>query len=155
MQQNSPRAWSPSELRLIEDVAERTWAAVEQARAEAKLQESEERFRAIVETATYYAVFATNPDGWIAIWPKGVEETFGWTAEEAVGQPMEMTYTPEDRAAEVPAQERQQAREKGYAPNVRWHVRKDGSGVFIDGVARPLTGPDRTVTGFVTVWART
>ncbi|TNC59359.1 PAS domain S-box protein [Rubellimicrobium roseum] len=116
-----------------------------------ELRSSEERFRAIVETATDYAIFTTDTDGRIVIWPKGAQEIFGWTAEEAVGQPMEMTYTPEDRAEGVPAKERQEAREKGHAPNVRWHVRKDGSRVFIDGVARPLTGPDGTETGFVKV----
>jgi PAS domain S-box-containing protein len=119
--------------------------------AEAELRESEERFRAIVETATDYAIFTTDAEGRIETWPPGVQEIFGWSAEEAVGQPMGMTYTPEDRAAGVPVKERQEAREKGHAPNVRWHVRKDGSRVFIDGVARPLKGADGTVTGFVKV----
>lgn len=119
--------------------------------AEAALRESEERFRTIVETATDYAIFTTDPEGRIQIWPPGAQRIFGWTAEEAVGQPMEITYSPEDNAAGVPEHERREAREKGHAPNVRWHMRKDGARVFIEGVARPLTGPDGTVTGFVKV----
>lgn len=119
--------------------------------ADAALRESEERTRAIIETATDYAIFTTDPEGRIVTWPKGAELIFGWSAQEAVGQPMDMTYTPEDRAARVPAMERQKARETGYAPNVRWHMRKDGARVFIDGVARPLSGPDGTVIGFVKV----
>ncbi|GGF80988.1 hypothetical protein GCM10011402_37010 [Paracoccus acridae] len=119
--------------------------------AEAALRESEERFRTIVETATDYAIFTTDPDGRIQLWPPGAQRIFGWTAEEAVGQAMEMTYTPEDRAAGVPENERREAREKGHAPNVRFHMRKDGSRVFIEGVARPLTARDGTVTGFVKV----
>ena len=39
------RHWTSAEVALIEEVAERTWAAVEWARAEAALRESEERFR--------------------------------------------------------------------------------------------------------------
>jgi len=43
----TPRLWTVDEVRLVEDVAERTWAAVERARAEAALRESEAKYRAI------------------------------------------------------------------------------------------------------------
>lgn len=42
------RDWGPGEIALIEAVAERTWAAVERARAEALLRASEERQRALI-----------------------------------------------------------------------------------------------------------
>jgi PAS domain S-box-containing protein len=41
----APRLWNENEIKLIEDVAERTWEAVERARAEAALRESEARLR--------------------------------------------------------------------------------------------------------------
>jgi serine phosphatase RsbU (regulator of sigma subunit)/GAF domain-containing protein/anti-sigma regulatory factor (Ser/Thr protein kinase) len=41
----TPRSWSEGEVALVEDVAERTWAAVQRARAEARLRASEERER--------------------------------------------------------------------------------------------------------------
>ena len=37
------REWTPTEIAIIEDAAERTWAAVERVRAEAALRQSEER----------------------------------------------------------------------------------------------------------------
>ena len=40
----SPRRWTRGEIALAEEVGERTWAAVERARAEDALRESEERF---------------------------------------------------------------------------------------------------------------
>lgn len=43
------REWTRHEVALIEETAERTWAAVERTRAEAALQESESRYRAVVE----------------------------------------------------------------------------------------------------------
>lgn len=46
-----PRDWSPTEVALIEETAERTWAAVERARAEAALRASEEQFRRSIEEA--------------------------------------------------------------------------------------------------------
>lgn len=47
--QCAARQWSAGDVALVEDVAERTWAAVERARAEVALRESEERLRSAVE----------------------------------------------------------------------------------------------------------
>jgi PAS domain S-box-containing protein len=47
-----PRDWTTAEIRLLEDVAERTWAAVERARAEAALRASEERFREFTKASS-------------------------------------------------------------------------------------------------------
>jgi PAS domain S-box-containing protein len=69
-------------------------------------------------------------------WPPGAEAVFGWSADEAIGQPLDMTHTPEDRAAGEPEKEFEMARATGYAPNIRWHLRKDGTRVFIEGSAR-------------------
>ncbi|WP_292785727.1 PAS domain S-box protein [Nostoc sp. NMS9] len=44
------RAWTPDEIFLAEEVAERTWAAVERARAEAALRESEEKYRTLFDS---------------------------------------------------------------------------------------------------------
>ena len=44
-----PREWTADEVKLVEEVAERTWAAVERARAEEKLRESEAKLRGIME----------------------------------------------------------------------------------------------------------
>lgn len=46
-----PRVWSESEIRLVEEVAERTWATLERANAEASLRKSEERLRMALEGA--------------------------------------------------------------------------------------------------------
>ena len=43
-------AFSADELLLLQDVGERTWAAVERARAEAALRESEKKYRTLFET---------------------------------------------------------------------------------------------------------
>ena len=36
----SPRAWTPEEVELIKETAERTWEAIERARAEEQLREA-------------------------------------------------------------------------------------------------------------------
>ncbi|QGY01564.1 PAS domain-containing protein [Methylobacterium mesophilicum SR1.6/6] len=40
----TPRDWTPIEIQLVTDLAERTWDAVQRARSETALRESEERF---------------------------------------------------------------------------------------------------------------
>lgn len=47
-----PRYWSPGEVKLIEDVAERTWDAVERLRSEAALRKSEERLQLALEASS-------------------------------------------------------------------------------------------------------
>ena len=45
-----PRIWKPSEVDLVRETAERTWAAVERARVEAALSASEGRYRTLFES---------------------------------------------------------------------------------------------------------
>ena len=49
--QARPRAWSSADLGLIEDTADRTWAAVERARVEEALRESKQRLQQILRHA--------------------------------------------------------------------------------------------------------
>jgi len=115
------------------------------------LRASEERLRLIVENARDYAIFTTDRGGRIDRWYEGAAEVFGWTAEEAIGQPAEITFTADDRAKGEPGMERQTAARDGRAPNVRWHVRKDGKRIFIDGSAFPLHSRDGALTGFLKI----
>ena len=57
-----PRKWSADEIELVRETAERTWAAVERARAEAALRQSEERFQQVARTvdAVLYVIDATE-----------------------------------------------------------------------------------------------
>ncbi|MBR0664476.1 PAS domain S-box protein [Roseomonas hellenica] len=148
LQSAQPRMWTAREIALAEEVAERTWAVVERARAEAALRESEELHRLILESARDYAIFVIDECGVIRTWPAGAEAVFGWSAAEAVGANAAITFTPEDRADGAPAQELAEARENGCAPDVRWHIRKDGSRVFIDGSTRALRDSMGKLIGF-------
>jgi PAS domain S-box-containing protein len=56
-----PRRWSESDVELVKEVADRTWAAVERARAEAERRKSEIRFRALA-TAGAYSLYRMSPD---------------------------------------------------------------------------------------------
>lgn len=53
-----PRVWTPTEVAIVEETAERTWAAVERVRAESAMRASEELFRTL---------FATMDEGFCVI----------------------------------------------------------------------------------------
>ncbi|AWI27060.1 GAF domain-containing sensor histidine kinase [Flavobacterium pallidum] len=48
--QSEPRKWTENEIKLVEETAERTWAAVEWAKTAAILSESEQKYRTLFET---------------------------------------------------------------------------------------------------------
>src|SRR5690606_34672009 len=94
------------------------------------------------ESALDYAIFTMDLEGRIETWSPGAEAVLGWRAAEVIGRSAHLTYTPEDRAAGVVEAELQNAALHGAAPDVRWHVRRDGTRVFIDGVVRVVPEPE-------------
>jgi PAS domain S-box-containing protein len=118
---------------------------------EEQLRRSEEQLRLIVGSARDYAILVTDPQSGIVQWFPGAAAVYGWSAEEIIGQPYDLLFTPEDRAAGVPQQEADTARSAGVAPNVRWHMRKDRSRVFIEGRCMALRNPDGTLRGFLKI----
>lgn len=120
-----------------------------QHQAEEALRRSEERLRLILESAKGYAIFTTDADGTINSWNPGAAHAFGWSEAEILGQNVNVLFTPEDRAKGAPQKELETARAEGIAPDIRWHLRKDGSRVFINGAVHPLR--DGQLNGFVKI----
>ncbi|WP_181708165.1 PAS domain S-box protein [Chthonobacter rhizosphaerae] len=114
---HAPRRWSAEDRLLTEDIAERTWSAVERARAAQALKESEAHLRNTVElnpqapwtcdtsgritsyTARWLEMTGQAPgeplgDGWRnAVWPDdlpGTLERFGRSL--ASGEPVDVEY---------------------------------------------------------------
>ena len=106
----------------------------ERKEAEGQLRVSEERLRLLIESVTDYSIIIQDTDGRIEIWNPGAERMFGYTSAEAVGQSIDIIFTPEDRARGAHLEEMQRAREHGHAADERWHVRKDGSRFYVSGV---------------------
>lgn len=107
-------------------------------RAVEALREREARLRLVIEGAKDHAILTTDLLGTITSWSAGAEAVFGWSAEEAIGRNISITFTPEDRAAGVDVQELLTAARDGVAPDERWHVCKNGRHVFMNGSVHPL-----------------
>jgi PAS domain S-box-containing protein len=122
-----------------------------QKRQSDELNHSEKRLRLMVESVKDYAIFATDVDGRISTWNRGAEQVFGWTEAEILGQEASVLFTPDDRAAGVPARQLAAALEKGRAEDERWHERKDGSRFFANGIATPVYDAEGTHRGFTKI----
>ncbi len=123
----------------------------ERVRAERALQQSEARQRQIFNSATDYAIIATDLDGLVTGWNEGARRVLGWTDEEMIGQTTHRFYTPEDVAAGVPQRRREEALLRGVASEERWHRRKSGEQFWAVGEITPLRDDVGQIVGFVKV----
>jgi PAS domain S-box-containing protein len=101
----------------------------------------QERFQQLMEKVTNFAIIFKNAEGIIEEWNIGAERLFGYSREEAVGQSIEIIYTPEDRAENVPAREMRTAAQRNgenVAEDERWHIRKDGTLFYASGLLHAL-----------------
>jgi two-component system CheB/CheR fusion protein len=119
--------------------------------SEKALTISEERFRLLVDGARDYAMFLLDPENVITFWSTGAERVFGWTQEEAIGQSGDMIFTPEDWEKGKVEEEINTALGEGRAPDRRFHLRKDGSRFWADGVLMRLDDESGKLRGFAKV----
>ncbi|MBM7112827.1 PAS domain S-box protein [Archangium primigenium] len=103
------RAWPPDELSLLEEVASRTWEALERALAEKELRELnatlerriEERTRErnrLWELSQAPFLIADLQGRWVRVSPAW-SKVLGWSEEELIGRTSEWMEHPEDRNA--------------------------------------------------------
>jgi two-component system, chemotaxis family, CheB/CheR fusion protein len=119
--------------------------------AEGELRRSQERLRLLVDSVADYAIFSIDLDGCIDSWNSGAARVFGYTQAEAIGQPADIMFTPEARAAGIADAELRTAREEGPAIDERWHVRKDGSRFYASSAVTPLRDAGGQLVGFVKI----
>jgi PAS domain S-box-containing protein len=91
-----------------------------------------------------------DAEGRIESWNVGAEHIFGYTEAEVVGQHTAVIFTPEDRAKGADEQEMKTARDRGRATDERWHLRKDGTRLYVSGALYALRA-NNTVTGYVKI----
>lgn len=106
---------------------------------------------AILESAVDYAIVTTDIQGTITSWNAGACNVLGWTEAEAIGQPLDIIFSPEDRAKGSPGMEMRQALANGHAKDERWHIQKDGTLFWGQGEVTPLKNADGAVLGFLKI----
>ncbi len=115
------------------------------------LRQSDARHRLFVEEVADYAFMICDANGIITDWNYGAERLFGHTKQQALGQPLSVIFTPEDCAADAPKHELETARKDHTATDVRWHLRRDGSRVWVNGTVTAVRDEAGALHGFAKV----
>lgn len=116
--------------------------------AERTLQESEERFRLLVQGVQEYAIFQLNPMGYVASWNAGAERLKGYTSEEIIGKHFSVFYPQEDLMNDKPQHVLAKAARDGQSEDEGWRIRKDGSRFMANVVVTALRDPKGSLLGF-------
>jgi PAS domain S-box-containing protein len=146
-----PRDWTQDEVEIVWHTGERTWAAVERARAEAALREGEERFRLFLENVHEYALVQLDPQLRFTSWNPGAERIFGYSSEDAIGKPFSLLLSPEDRQTQLPCAEILSQESNGRNEDARWLIHKDGTRIWARWVTEPIRNKEGQVTGLAKV----
>jgi PAS domain S-box-containing protein len=108
--------------------------------------------RLVFDNTTDYALVVTDADAIITQWQGVAEKIVGWTAEQAIGKHVALIFTPEDKANGRPEIELERARNEGRADDKRWHLCKNGTQFFADGVMVPLLDDAGTLRGYAKIF---
>ena len=92
-----------------------------------KLQDSEEKYRSLIDGVQDYAIFTLDPGGKVVSWNAGAERIKGYKAEEIIGQNFSRFYLQTDIDQGNPEKELNLAAANGRSEVEHWRVRKDGS----------------------------
>jgi PAS domain S-box-containing protein len=112
------------------------------------LRRRDQRLRLILDNTHDYAFIGTDVERRITEWEGGAAAITGWSAEEAIGQSADIIFDRGERAAGMAQQEARRALESGRSVDQRWHVRRDGSRFYADGVMVPLRDEHGKLRGF-------
>jgi PAS domain S-box-containing protein len=92
---------------------------------EAKLAETNGRFRLLVEGVRDYALFTMDPTGQVNSWNRGAERMLGYLEAEIVGRNFSCIFAKEDTEKSLPQQQLQRALEAGRMQDEGWRIRSD------------------------------
>ena len=113
--------------------------------------EASDLYRIQVRDLRGYAMFTLDAQGIILTWNAGVESLLGYAEQEWVGQHACMIFVPEDACREVCEAEMRKSEENGFATDIRWHRRKDGSQLFANGFMNAVRDDAGTLIGFTKI----
>lgn len=150
----SPRAWTEAEIALVQEVGERTWGAIERARAEAALRRSEERLALAFSTLPLGIAIidangeiSTANDEMRRFLPTGLipshhpEHSARWQGWDADGKIVLPEDFPTARAL----------RGEAVSPGMQMLYREDsGTEIWTEVLAVPLSGTAGQIDGAMT-----
>ena len=102
---DQPAAPNQSLLDVVGQIGTQLGRVIERQRAEQQLRESEERFRAVAQSASD-AIVSIDSCGSVVAWNRGAESMFGYTEDEMMGKSLKSIMPEEYRERHTDALER-------------------------------------------------
>ena len=110
-----------------------------------------EFYSQIIDSLQDYSIFTLDNEFNINSWSSGSEKIFGYEQDEVIGESFNIIFTEEDLKNAVPKKEIETASKEGRATDNRWHIAKDKSLFYAQGLVFPLTGLDGKQLGYVKI----
>lgn len=132
---SKPRVWTDAETSLLEEVAARTWAEIERARAEAETRESEARFRAIADIAPVL-IWVTRQDGTRSFVNQAYSDFYGDLYSDARDADWIASVHPDDRERMRQASLKGESSGEAFSLEARY-LRHDGEWRWMKSYSRP------------------
>ena len=112
---------------------------------------SAEFYSRIIDSLQDYSIFTMSKDLKINSWNSGAKKIFQYETNEIIGKPFEIIFTEEDKKEGIPKKEIDLALKEGRSVDIRWHLCKDGSKFYADGLVFPLKSQEDEVIGYVKI----
>lgn len=147
-QTSGKRIWTEEEKSIVQVVSAQIGVAICLADLYRKLQESEQRFRLLVEGTQEYAIYMLDPHGLICTWNEGLERMSGYTADEVMGHHFSMFF----KDHEVPSWYFEHvldvAGKVGFYKEESIRYRKDGTLLWFSVLTCALHDESGTLVGY-------
>jgi PAS domain S-box-containing protein len=125
--------------------------ALQLAASRTRLEDTERRFRLLVESVTDYAIYMLDSQGYVVNWNTGAERIKGYARDEIIGRHFSMFYTAEERLKEIPTRALTIAATSGKYETEGWRVRKDGSTFWAGVVINAIKSSKDELLGFAKI----
>lgn len=112
------------------------------------LHRGNERYRALVNGVSDYAIIQLDAEGHIAVWNTGAQLIKGYTATEIIGKHFSLFYPPEALTPGYLDAKLAYAREHGSEHDEGWRLRKDGSRFWASVTITPLHDERGELVGY-------
>ena len=145
--QAEPRTWTDTDLTLISEATERSWAYIERTRSEAFMRESESRFRTMADSSPVM-IWLTDPTGYCTYLNRRWYEYTGQAEGQGEGSGWLDAVHPEDRRIAEEAFVTSNAARRDY--RVEFRIRRaDGAYRWAIDAAAARFAPDGSYLGYV------
>jgi PAS domain S-box-containing protein len=115
---------------------------------DAALQQTEQRFRTLIEGVQDYAIFMLDGNGFVTTWNTGAEKLKGYSVDEIVGSHFSRFYPQDAIERGWPDHELRMAEMDGRFEDEGWRMRKDGSRFWASVVITALRDSEGALMGF-------